>query len=145
MEAEDVGGSSPSGDSTHERKGKDTNNLSKDKCNNYTSIIPIYNSLLVCLSYNRSIMEQFVNDDSLTNISMCVDDKGRQIETSVARDTFRCMMLEIAYSNDKVFTVNKCTDAIRACENETDMNNISCDVCTRRYTSLLKTLSEPDL
>ena len=139
LEVEDVGGNSPSGDTTHEKKGNDLTNLSKDNCNNYTTIIPICNILLVGLSYNRSIMEQFVNDDSFTNISMCVDDKGRQIETSVARDTYRCMMLEKAYSNVKVFTVNKCTDALRACENETDLNNISCDVCSRRFTSLLKT------
>ena len=34
--------------------------------------------------------------------------------------------------------MNKCTDAIRSCENETDSRNINSNVCTRHFTKLLK-------
>ena len=55
----------------------------------------------------------------------------------MARDTFRCYMLEKTYSNVKVYTVNKCTDAMRMCDNDNDPFNISCDVGTHQFLKLI--------
>ena len=62
---------------------------------------------------------------------------GRRIDQCVARDTFRCYMIEKTYSNVKVYTINKCTDAMRMCDNDNDPFNISCDVGTHRFLKLI--------
>ena len=112
---EDVGSQSPVGDSTHKRKGNENKYVTKSNITSYTKTIPTCNVLLIGLSYNRSIVEQYEKDDTITNISMCLDQKGRQIETSVARDTFCCYIIAKSFPHVKIFTVNKCTNAIRSC------------------------------
>ena len=41
------------------------------------------------------------------------------------------------YSNVEIYTVNKCEDQLRTCNNEEDPYNISCNVCNHRLPKLI--------
>ena len=93
---------------------------------------------MIGLSYNNDVLNQYLNDPNISSIIECVDGTGRKIEQSVARDTYRCFELEKMYPDVKVFTVNKCEDMLRSCDNITDPYNINCNVCTNQFIKLLK-------
>ena len=95
------------------------------------------NILLIGLSYNSFVLNQLMNDSNIGNISECKDVSGRIIDQCVARDTYRCYVLEKTYDNVKVYTVNKCTDAVRTCDNDNDPFNINCDVGTNQFLKLV--------
>ena len=95
------------------------------------------NILLIGLSYNSYVLNQLMTDQTITNISECKDENGRTIDQCVARDTYRSYILEKTYPQVKVFTVNKCTDAVRSCDNDNDPYNINCDVGTNQFLKLL--------
>ena len=42
------------------------------------------------------------------------------------------------YPNVKVYTVNKCTDAVRSIDDDNDAYNINCDVGTNQFIKLMK-------
>ena len=69
---------------------------------------------------------------------MCKDSNSRFIDQCVARDTYRCFVLEAIYPKVKVFTVNKCTDTLRLCDNNSDPYNINSDVCTNQFRGLIR-------
>ena len=74
----------------------------------------------------------------MQSIADCRDENGRVIDQCVARDTYRCYMLENQYPAVKVYTVNKCEDLLRSCDNDKDLYNVSCNVCTNQFLKLLK-------
>ena len=82
------------------------------------------NILLIGISYNKFVRNQYVNDSNISCISECKDENGRTIDKCVARDTYRCYILEQTYPIVKVFTVNRCTDVLRSCDNLNDPYNI---------------------
>ena len=115
------------------------NEHSNNNVNNYTTDTSCrsYNILLIGLSYNSYVLNQLKNDIDVINISQCKDENGRIIDQCVARDTYRSYILEKTYPFAKVFTVNKCTDAVRSCDNENDPYNINCDVGTNQFLKLV--------
>ena len=100
-------------------KNNCSNNNNKNQSSNYFSP-ELTNILLIGISYNRTIVEQFTNDRCISNISQCTDVNGRVIDQCVARDTFRCYVLEATYPNTNIFTVNRCSDIMRLVDNEKD-------------------------
>ena len=51
------------------------------------------NILVIGMAYRRDIVKQFQEDDSKLNLTQCVGNNNKRIDTSVARDTFRCMKI----------------------------------------------------
>ena len=119
----------------NENQTEDNNNI----VTKYTSDLScrLSNILLIGLSYNSYVLNQLMTDHTITNISECKDENGRTIDQCVARDTYRSYILEKTYPHVKVFTVNKCTDAVRSCDNDNDPYNINCDVGTNQFVKLL--------
>ena len=54
-------------------------------------------TLVIGMAYCRDIVNQFKEDDSEYNLCECVGENNKIIETSVARDTFRCMKIDEVY------------------------------------------------
>ena len=79
-----------------------------------------------------------MRDNEKSSITQCKDSNGRIIDQCVARDTYRCLALEDTYPKVKVFTVNKCTDTLRLCDNTSDPYNINSDVCTNQFRGLIR-------
>ena len=92
-------------------------------------------TLVIGMAYCRDIVTQFKNDDSKSNLCECVGEKNKKIETSVARDTFRCMKIEEVYPETRVYTATILRDEIRS---STDEFNINFDVTTRQFISFIK-------
>ena len=84
------------------------------------------------------LRNQFVNDFNISCITECRDMNGRIIESSVERDTYRCLILGKTYPTVKVFTVNKCEDHLRLYDNDNEPYNISKDVCTSQFIQLIR-------
>ena len=118
----------------------DSSNINSNKSSDYYSTLDcrVSNILLIGLSYSSIIRDQYLGDCNIDSITQCKDYNGRVIDQCVARDTFRCYALEELYPNVKVFTVNKCQDTLRTCDNNSDPYNINCDVCTNQFIKLLK-------
>ena len=136
--AKDIGnGVNPDG--THEEgRNSSADNCNKNQSSKYFPPKLVTNILLIGMSYNRSIIDQLFNDPSISNISECTDQNGRIIDQCVARDTYRCYILEATYPNVKIYTVNRCTDIVRLVDNDTDPYNINSDVGTSQFIKLLK-------
>ena len=135
---EEIGSSSPAGDSTSEPIVMNESINNKKKVGLYPYTSKSCNILLIGLSYHRDIVSQVTNDKIKLNMTMCVDHKGRGYNQCVIRDTFGCFALEQSYPNVCVHTVNKCTDSIRTCDNTMDPTNINCDVTSRFLIPILK-------
>ena len=113
------------------------NKHNKQDVDAYSLDSKIFNILLIGISYNNFVRDQLVEDNDINHISMCVDLSGRPIEQSVARDTYRCFVLESSYPDVKVFTVNKCEDHMRICDNDTNPTNVNSNVGSSQFISLL--------
>ena len=129
------------GDDSEEVNGtgdNDNPNSNKNASSSYSVSCRNVNVLLIGLSYSKFVINQFINDPTISNITQCQDKNGRYIDQCVARDTFRCFVLESTYPNTKVYTVNKCTDLVQTVDNETDPTNINSDVGTSLFLKLVK-------
>ena len=138
--AQDITGADNS-EVVDEEEDSNNNNSSNNNNNNQSSnyFSPEYNNiLLIGISYNRSIIEQLTTDPSISNISQCTDINGRVIDQCVARDTYRCYVLEATYPNTNIYTVNRCSDIMRLVDNETDPYNINSDVGTHQFLQLIE-------
>jgi len=111
-------------------KKKDSSYLYKRTCRST-------NILLIGISYNKFVCNQYVNDSTISCMSECKDENGRTIDKCVARDTYRCFILEKTYPIVKVFTVNRCSNILRSCDNLNDPYNINTDVCTSQFMQLI--------
>ena len=117
----------------------DDNLHSNSKLNHYTISIPKLDILLIGMSYNRDIVKQYQNDDKLLHIADCIDSQtGKKIDPAVARDTYRCHVFKEMFKTSEIYTVNKCEDKLRSCNNEEDQFNISYNVCNRKFPQMLK-------
>ena len=114
----------------------DTNDTVTDYMNSISSRTT--SILLIGLSYNSLVRSQYIESNEDMNIRDCLDSNGRQIDQCVARDTYRCYVLEKTYTDVKVYTVNKCTDALCTCDNKNDPYNINSDVGTNQFLKLLR-------
>ena len=116
------------------------NSHSKSQVDEYTNDIPKLNILLIGLSYNRDIVKQFENNGDIHHISECIDvETGKQIEAAVARDTYRSYVMSKMYEMVKIYTVNKCEDKVRSCNNDKDPYIISLNVCNCKFSKLSMT------
>ena len=118
----------------------DNKSINNKNVTSYSSNPPSRNTniLLIGLSYNTFIRNQYVNDSNVSCITKCRDLNGHLVESSVARDTYRCIVLEKTYPTVKVFTVNKCEDHLCQCDNDKDPFNINKDVCTSQFMHLIR-------
>ena len=91
------------------------------------------------MSYNRDIVKQYESDDRLRHILDCIDSQtGKEIDPAVARDTYRCYVMSKIYQQTVIYTVNKCEDKLRSCNNDVDPYNISYNVCNHRFPKVLR-------
>ena len=77
--------------------------------------------LLIGLSFNRSIMNQ-MKEKKFESLVQCTDMKGKPLEQSVLRDTWRCSQIEEQYAKSNVYTCNILQDSIRDIDDNTNMN-----------------------
>ena len=91
----------------------------------YSAVEKSCNILLIGLSYNRHLINQLLSDPNINHITQCVDVNGRSIDQCVARDTFRCFVLENMYPHLNIFTVNRCTDLVRSVDDDSNANTIN--------------------
>ena len=86
------------------------------------------NVLLIGLSFNRSIMDQ-MKSNGLQSLTDCKDNKGKALEQSVLRDTWRCSQIEAQFPKSKVYTCSILQDSIREIDDSTNLN-CSCNSTT---------------
>ena len=143
VDAEESNNVNGEGTTTLENNNNNSNDTNNNDVNPYLNFISSrsINVLLIGLSYNQDLLKQFLASSEIVSISQYTDSNGRIIDPCVARDTFRCYALEQMYSDVKVFTVNKCTDTLRLCDNDIDPFNISCDVGTHQFMKLIQNKS----
>ena len=124
---------------SEEQSNNGITNDSSNKLSVYNNCLSFRTSniLLIGLSYNSYVLHQYLGDGGISSITQCKDSNGRFIDQCVARDTYRCFVLEAIYPKVKVFTVNKCTDTLRLCDNNSDPYNINSDVCTNQFRGLI--------
>ena len=84
-------------------------------------VIPPTKVLMIGLSYNRSIVKQ-MKDKQLPSMAKCTDDKGKPLESSVMRDTWRCYKVEECFHNTILHTCNILQDGMRNMDSSTNLN-----------------------
>ena len=76
---------------TNPTRNDNTNNSSNKSSHYYTTIASrSSNILLIGLSYNCRVRDQYLGDSNINSITQCKDSNGRVIDQCVAQHTFRC-------------------------------------------------------
>ena len=91
-------------------------NFSKDSIRKEST-----NILLIGMTFNRAIVKQ-MSDQNLTSLCEIVDKKGKKLEQSIIRDTWRCNEIKKQFSNVTVHTCSILSDDMRHINDKTNLN-----------------------